>query len=136
MQIIVPLVVLLSIAGLLAAFAATREKKETRIIFCLAGMVIMSTIVASIIYPLGPYYFRVKAYQGNIEIKEFITDIQKDLASKDQKLAKEKIEFILEHWDETEFIENNPEYGTWIGDRVDKSKLLKYRTEPDAGGNG
>jgi len=135
MQIILPLV-LLSIAGLLAAFAATRKKKETRIISCLAGMVIMSTIVASIIYPLGPYYLRVKAYQGNRELKEFLTDIQTDLASKDQKLAKEKIEFILEHWDETEFIENNPEYGTWIGERVEKSKLLKDRTEPDAGGNG
>ena len=125
----IPLVLFLSVAVTITWLATLPKRQDLRIIFCLLVVIGVSVVVAAVAYPLGGYYLRNQAYQGNREIKEFLTDLETDLKSSQMSLAQEKIEFILERWDETEFIENNPEYGTWIGDRVDKSKLLKYKTE-------
>lgn len=135
MQLLIPVFLFLLFSFVFAGVAARQKKESLRIGISLAGIVVMTVLTCSIIYPLGGYSYRVKAYQGIRELKEFLSDIQSDLQSNQQALAEEKIEFILSNWDDTEFLENDPEWGTWIGDRIDESKHLKPKTDPDAGIN-
>jgi hypothetical protein len=135
MQLLVPIILFLLFSFVFAGVAARQKKESLRVGISLAGIVVMTVLTCSIIYPLGGYSYRVKAYQGIREIKEFLSDIQSDLQSNQQSSAEEKIEFILSNSDDTEFLENDPEWGTWIGDRVDESKHLKMKTDPDAGIN-
>ena len=124
MQILVPLALFLVIGFLFAGVAARQENESRRIGFALAGMIILSVIVGSITYPLGGYYLRALAHEGNEEIREFIGDIESTLEEGNPDLAKVKIEFLLKNWEDAEFIEKESDWGTYIGDLVEQSKSI------------
>ena len=100
----------------------------------MAGMIIISVVASSITYPLGGYYLRILSHQGNERIKEFIENIHHDLQAEDAIKAEKKIESILSQWEDIEFLEQESDWGIYIGDIVDQTKLIEKKTEPVAAG--
>ena len=136
MQILIPLTVFLVIGFIFAGVAARQEKESRRIGFALTGMIILSGIVGSVTYPLGGYYPRILSHQGTERMKAFMEDLNADIEADQPSTAKKKIEFILAEWENIEFLENEPEWGVYIGDLVEQAKLIEQETEPDVIVNG
>jgi hypothetical protein len=126
----IPVIFLLCVAAILSWLASLPKRHDLRTVFCLLVVVGIAIVVAAFTFQSGGYYLRARAYKGNLELKRFFNEIQSQLESDQTEAARMRIEFILEHWHDTEFIENNPDYGIWIGDQIDKSNLLKYDSEP------
>ena len=135
MQILVPLTVFLVIGFIFAGVAARQEKESRRIGFALTGMIILSVIVGSVTYPLGGYYPRILSHQGNERMKAFIEDLKADMDANQPSAARKKIEFILAEWENIEFLENEPEWGIYIGDVVKQAKLIEQGTESGSEGH-
>ena len=131
---ILPLILFVVVFGTISWFAAKPKKHETRSILCFLLAVVMSALVGLIIYPLGGYTNRVKAYQGNHQIKKFLEQVDQDLSAGNEDLARRRIDILLSQWDDIEFLEKEDGYGIYIGDVVEEAIFTESQPEPVGAG--
>lgn len=91
----------------------------------------MSALIGLLIYPMGGYTARVKAYQGKHHIKKFLEQVDQDLDAGDVHLASRRIDTLLSQWDEIEFLEKEDGYfDIYIGDIVEEAIFIENQPEP------